>query len=299
MEYSEPSGPESKGKGCLFAGIVVLIVLSIAFAAMHFVAVTWGVVYLLLGWIGVGAACGFILGVGSFLDNMNPFVIWQGTRFGMLPGFVVGMFAMMIFSALGYEDDVVKKERLAQEATEALTALESSVRNPANSLELPMGRLPASISSRCSNANSRDKRRTIELLSTLCSDADPRVRGLAVVAISEIEDRSVHAVILARADDEMPFVRASSAVALSKASPFLDDIAAALLALLKDRDADVRLSAAFGVREAMPLLHENWQAIERDLPNLDPGVSAVVVPALRRELELKRREEGLDAAPLQ
>jgi hypothetical protein len=47
----------------------------------------------------------------------------------------------------------------------------------------------------------------------------------------------------------------------------------------------------------MPLLGESWQAIQRDLPNLDPRVSAVVAPALRHELDVLRRlEEDRDAA---
>ena len=292
MDTSEPPGPETQAKGWLIANVLILVVLGIAFLAMHFVATTWGVVYLFLGWMGVGAVCGFILGVCS---SMNPFIIWQCTRFGVLPGFVVAIITTAIFSTLGYDDDVGKKEKLAQEAAQSIFALESAVRSAADQPAVSLGRLPAKISSCCSTAHRNDKRRTIELLTTLCGDANPRVRGLSVIAISEIEDRSAHAVILARSKDDAPLVRASSAVALSKARPFLDDIAEALLGMLKDRDDGVRMSAALAVREAMPLLDENWQAIESDLPSFDPRVSAIVGPALRRELdELRRVENALE-----
>jgi hypothetical protein len=288
MDESEPPGPETQATGWLIASVPILVVLGFAFLAMHFVATTWGVVYLIFGWVGVGAVCGFILGVCS---SMNPFLIWKYTRFGLLPGSVAGIIAAGIFSTLGYEEDVVKKEKLAQEATQAMLALESAVRKAADQHALPLGRLPEGISSFCSGANHKDKGRTIELLTTLCGGANPSVRGVSVIAISEIEDRSVHAVILARTKDDAPLVRASSAFALSNARPFLDDIAAALLGLLKDRDDEVRVSAALAVREAMPLLDENWQAIESELPKMDPRVRAIVAPALHRELDEVRRVE--------
>lgn len=202
--------------------------------------------------LGSGALLGFLIAIRRKLDLVQ---IFEATRFGLLPGFLVWIVLAPVLGGLGYEDDTrPRKEREA-----AIASLVATMRLAAQHQHLPYNRLQPEVQTAVEKLPGRTHhaKHLVDGLIARLKDPDPLLRSQILLAFGSFEGHSVQLMptLETAMQSDQPRIRAAATVAMAGMRPFTLPMQERVFSMLSDRNPSVQLTTAATLRRIAHLLN--------------------------------------------